>query len=832
MERNIFSPKVQGMTADMLSSFFLKGARIVFGLTLALLPVWFIPFSGVSLGFTKATFVVVGSYLAIVLAALALLRSGKVQLHTPLLLVLFWLFTGVSLAASLLSGDSYDSLFGGALDVHTSGFIALMATVMTLCLMFVGARAAIVRLLLSLCAALGLVYLFSLVRIFFGPEILSLGVFTSSLSTMVGSFNDLALYAGLCIVMLLIGLQALPKNRIAQGLAFALVVSSLIILAVVNFAFVWYVIGLLSLLSFLYFVAKDTWLNPTGAQSEPVSRFTLTLVALVCVVSGAFIVSGDQLGSRVSALTGISYLEVRPSFDATVDIAKAVYQENAFTGIGPNRFEDAWRLYKSQIINETQFWNTSFTSGNSYAFTLLITTGFVGSIVFLAFIGQFLFVGYRLLLTESGTDDGWNLVGLMSFSAALYLWVMAFCYTPGTTVLLLTALFTGLTVAVYQSRLSAPVRVINVAYSRQHGFLLIASSVFLIIGTTALLIFVTKQYTAQLTLAESLESFAQTGEIPAYDRALEAAALAMPEQDVYVAERARLRLAELNRLLGLAAPSTDDQRLFELALLEGVQLTEAAISLDRTNPFNYALLGSFYGALNPQQFEGVGEKRNEAFAQALRYDPNNPEYSLLEAQIAARNGEPAVAREKSEAALRLKSNYTDALFLLSQLDIAEGNATSAIATTRSIISLEPGNPGRSFQLGLLLLATGDLDGAVTAFENAVMLDQNYANARYMLALAYVDQGRVDEALVQLKIVETTNSDNESLKALIAQIESGDLTRPALDSTTVPVVEEGVTSDEQAVTTEGAPDTDLVSPVNRVPEADVQEVQIATSTTAE
>jgi tetratricopeptide (TPR) repeat protein len=186
------------------------------------------------------------------------------------------------------------------------------------------------------------------------------------------------------------------------------------------------------------------------------------------------------------------------------------------------------------------------------------------------------------------------------------------------------------------------------------------------------------------------------------------------------------------------------------------------------------------------------------------------------AQIALRHGDAVRARGELQEALTLKNNFTDALFLLAQLDVQEGNATSAIATTRSIISLEPSNPGRRYQLGLLLLATQSLEEAAQAFGAAVALDQNYANARYMLALTYLDLGRREEALEHLKVVALTNGDNQSLKDLIAQLEAGEDVSPQQPT---PVVEaETVESYDQAVTS-NPPDTDLVTPVNRLPQSD-------------
>ncbi len=817
MQHNIFSPRFRSLTADALSAFFVRGAQVVFTIVMGILPVWFIPELAVSFGFTKSILVVVGVYLTGILATLAVLRSGKITISVPWTLVFFWLFAVSTVVSALLSGDTYDSLYGASFDIQSAGFTVVLALLMSTVLVFTKAKAAVVRLLLLLGLSVFVVYVFSIARIIFGQDFLSFGVFTSPTITLVGSLNDLALYAGLVLISLLVLVHKIPNNLIARGGTLLLALLSLGILAVVNFSFVWICVGFLSLLTFLYLVARDTWLQSASAEEMvPVSRFTLALVALICVVAGAFVVSGDYLGTKVSNVTGITYLEVRPSFEATTDIAKQVYSTNALTGVGANRFEDAWRMYKSGVINNTQFWGTSFSSGNSFVYTILITTGLMGGVFFIIFIGFFIYTGYRLLFSQTTVaDEGWGTIGTMVFVAAAYLWMMTFWYTPGTTIMYLTALFTGLTLVVVRSRSAAQLKTIDVATSKQHGILLIAGSLIFIVATTVGLIVVNKQFYAQAALAQELTSLANSFDLARYDTALATASVRLPHHDAYPAERARIRLAELNRLLTLTEPTTDDQRSFEQSLVEGVRLSEEAILIDSTSPYNYALLGSFYGLLNPSEYEGVAERRTAAFVEARRFDPKNPEYALIEAQVARRFGEVELARTRVGEALALKGNYTEALFTLSQLEIDAGNATSAIAATESIITLEPYNPGRRYQLGLLKYAIGELSAAAASFEAALILDGNYANARYMLALVYLDLGRTEEALSALKRVAETNPENTALTDLISQIESGSFVNPGAAAEPVPEAE-SVTAEGETVTTT-APDTDLVSPVNGVPE---------------
>ena len=812
MEHNIFSPRLNKVDKDSLSSSLQTFAQGVLILLFGLLPILFIPGVYTALGFTKSYFVALGVFVALVALSLSVLRSGSIRLVIPPALAFYWLFVLFALASALLSGDSADAIFGNVLEVHTVGFMTLLGIVMTVSLAFTGAKASVSRLFTALGISAILLQTFHILRLMFGPELFDFQIFTSQTVSLIGSFNDLAIFSGLVILVTLIVLQQLTARIWGQVVAGFLVLSSLLFLAIVNFYSIWVILGFMSLLMALYLISKDTWLKGATTDTVPVSRFGLAMVGLVCLVSALFVISGDFAGGVVNRATGINYLEIRPSLSATLDVTKAVIAEDALFGVGPNRFEDAWRQYKNPVINQTLFWNTSFGAGSGYVPTLFVTTGIVGGLLFLLFLLAFIYVGYKTLFATKIQDYGWYLVGTVSFISALYLWAITLVYVPGTTILLLAALMTGVAFAVYVTVSAQSGVQIDVSTNRQYGLLLIAVVLVVIITSTLSVIGLTKQYVANVTYADTVRAFQTGADLAQTDEGL-LRSQELNTQDIFVAERASLRLAELNRLSSLPAEEVDEQR-FDSVLAEGVGLAELAISLDPTNPNNHMLLSSFYGLLDPSQFEGIQERNQALFARARELDPVNPIYLVQLAQYQARVGDLAATRASLLEAINIKNNYTDALFLLSQLDIQEGKTEDAITVTRSIISLEPNNPTRYFQLGVLLATTNNLPAAVSAFETAILLDTNYANARYFLALAYLDLERPEDALAQLKIVEASNQENTSLKTLIGEVESGNYARP--ESTfEVPVQNSDVVSQEEGVTTSTeVPDTTLVAPVNR------------------
>ncbi len=836
MPENIFLPRLKNLNKDNLSSWLQGIARVIFIFIFGLLPIFFIPGVYTSLGFTKSYFVIIGIFAVIILFSLSILRQGIIKFTLPLALILYWFFTIIMIASSLLSGDRTDALYGNALEVHTAGFFVLMGVVMTAGLVFGKSKTAIARLLIVSGFSTFALLLVQNLRLFFGPDFLSFGIFTTNTSSFIGSFNDLAIFSGLVIIITLLLAQNLASTLFTRVAMISILVLALSILSIVNFTAVWLIVGLFSLLMLLYVLSMDTWLKVSDVEQNPVSKVTLVMIALVVLFSSIFVIAGNYLGSALSNLSHISYLEVRPSVGATFDITRGVYSENAFLGIGANRFEDAWRQHKDPIINQTDFWSTDFTAGSSLVTTLFVTAGVTGGILFILFLLSFIYIGYRTLFTNK-IDNNWYLVGIIAFTSAIYLWLVAIVYVPGATVMLITALMSGLAFAVYCVTNPGTGVKINIIENRHYGVLLIIAVLTIIIASTYAVFTTSKQFLAQKNYADVIRDFKPDSNIVNIDNGLQKSQQLFT-QDIFVAERARLRLIELNKLVTVTEPTQLDEQNFQALLIEGISLSEQAIALDSSNPFNYALLASFYGLLNPSQATEIQTRKDDLIKQAVALDPTNPSYQVLFAQLSARFGDFEKARTYLNESIRLKNNYTEALFLLSQLDIEEGKTENAIKVTQEIISIEPYNPTRYFQLGILLAKVNKIPDATKAFEQAIILDNNYANARYFLALAYLDADRKDDALSQLKMIEVTNPDNQLIKQLISEVETNKFVKPNTGFE-VPVNDGSVVGQEEGdvTTSTKVPETDLITPLNQnnteiKNEKEVEVVNVPESTTTE
>ncbi len=827
MQETILQPEHSTSTDKVelvLQSISQNSVMFLFGL----LPLLFLPIAYLPGDYVKTVLVIFGVCIAIVFFSLSVLRSGRVVIVGPLALLGLWLIPVSAIISALLSGDMRDSLIGDDFGVHTTLFMVLLAVVATVVSQTGQTKTSIMRLYILFTGSAIVLALFHIIRIWFGVDVFSFGVFTTLTQTPLGGWNDLALFFGLAILLSLVALEQLPLTTSGKSLFSSVIGLSLIMLAIINFFAVWIVLALVSLTVLMYSLTKDRFAEKTftlEGKKNSVSVQSVLVSTAVFVVSIVFIVGGSTVGGYISSITNVSYLEVRPSFSATTEIARNVYAQNAFVGIGPNKFVDAWRLYKDGAINETVFWSTDFTGGSGYLTTAFVTSGIVGIAAWVAFFALFLIAGFRMLFRSLHTDRFWYFIGSSSFVGATYLWGMSALYVPGASMLLLAAVFTGITLTSYAALTSSRSVVLSVATNRKAGFVLVGIVMIVIVASTTALYYVGQHVTSVYTFSSAIQNLQNGSDVTQAEEQI-ARAYASSNNELYAMQLASYQLAKMNALATVPKLTAPQEQELQSSIRNGINAAQIVVAADPNDSQGWALLGSIYSLLAGASIEGSKDKAQEAFANARKFDPKNPSYALFEAQLQSRIQDLTAARARTMEAIALKRNYTDALFFLTQLDIFEGKTEDAIVTTQAITSFEPNNPARHYQLGVLQSAAGNLDEAIVAFTKAVALDTNYANARYFLAVGLVQKGDLNGAIAQLEVVLSLNPGNTEVEALIAQLKTG--TKPASMqiNTTGQVAEpQTVQSVDNTVTTTEVPDTTLVTPVNTVQDEAVTQEEV-------
>lgn len=802
----LFTPKVARPT-DNLSAFFTKTNRFLLLALLAVTPLVFVP--GM-VGSFKTFFAVFIVLLSVAVGSFGILRQGMIPRFVPVIL-LAWL--GVVLSAfvsAVLSKGVVYSLRGDALETYTVSFLLLIGVIMLLVYSFGNDKKTAMWMIIIPAITATILSVHQLLRFFFSGTFLDFGVLATPSDTLIGAFNDLGIFLTASILIILVAViqLSLPKKVLVGVLV--LVGLNLSVLAVINVGYIWVVLGLISLSLLMFLLTKDRFMGTAGSST---SVLAVIIMALVFMVSALFFVTGSSIGASVSKFAGVNYIEVRPSVTATLDIMRSTLSDNVFTGIGPNRFADAWELYKDESINQTMFWNTGFASGSSYVFTWFATTGIIGVIAWVAFFCVFVYRGFRTLFTVENRDKLWFFIATTSFILSLYLWGTMWLYASGPFILIFAGVMTGLYLVAEKALLFYDEAITPKLFtSSRAGFALIGVVMIVIVMTVATSYTVSRQFLSLTTYVNAASKVEGENALEIVTGRI-AQAYSYYSSDIYLRGIISYQLVALNNLLALEEPNANQKQEFNDIVRSLISVAGEAVALRPFHASNLLVMGDVYSILSQLGIERAGERAKEVYQKAMEIDPTNPYYLLQIGLLNVRSDDREAGRAKITEALGKKQNYIEALAVLAQLDIEDGNIEQAVRVTEAIVVLEPNNPGRLYQLALLYGAAKNRQSAINILNRAIELNPQFANARYLLALHFYADDKYDEAIAELEVVRAMDEKNSAVDEVIAQMRARTLTPDFTLTKQVVNEPNNVSVQEDVVTASEVSDSDLISSVN-------------------
>lgn len=768
MSLNDFHPNSVKNKYDQITEGLKNFSEYTLAIVLGLLPVLIIPSTYLSLGYGKSVVVALGVLVSVLVFLLYLYRREEWVLRPSLVVLLLVGVCTSALVSTFYAGDFFDSLVGESYEVYTVFFLGLLTIVVWSVknILSYSTSKLLGRLLLF---SAGILAFFHVLQIYFAGLLVYVNVPVLLSMQLLGSWNTLALFSTLVIVISLLTstLANLSlKNKVGIGI---LVFLNLAILIAVNFIYAWVLLGIFAFVNLFFLLRNNNKKQstlPNFAQEDwPV--FTLLFTIMVSSLSLLFLFFGSAISDVTQEYTNLSITEVRPSLVTTLDIANQI--DSPLVGVGPNKFVDAWLLHKPAPINETVFWDTDFSTGNSYLLTLYIENGVIGLTFWLLFLGVLLYYVVQYI-REANQHDAESIMGYCAITGALYVWCITLFYTPGVGLLLLGAVCTGLFLGIRDRRelksvtLELPIN--KKAYRYFYTMLCV-----LVMGLFVLLLL---QVLQKLYLSHQLEkefvSLKPGSTIQSLEnKVLNIKGIEMSHDSLYTL--AQLRLEQLEALLNTPNPAEAEQASFTENVTSTANLLDRLTDTDPTDARGWELSAEFFIALAQVRVEGALERADEVLERWEDLDPKNPKISLLRARLALSEQDLVQAREYANEALALRNQYVAAIALLVDLDVAEGQIESAISRTISALTIMQDNPARWYQLALLYKANQQANEAISALENAVALSPEYANARYELALLYVETGQTENARQQLEALLVTNQENENLRSLLRSLDS-------------------------------------------------------------
>lgn len=747
-----------------------------------LLPIFFIPSLSIPFSFTKSLLIFVSILTAFFLFLISKLKTGEIILPRNKIALVAWALPVAYLLSAIFSGNSRISYLGQGFEIDTFGFITIMILMLSLVPLLLKTKESVFKIHIALVLSLGILVLFQGLRIIFGADFLSFGIFTTATSNLLGKWNDFGIFLGLTSILSLITLEGLTLNKLSRLILYVILGVCMLFLAIINFFYVWITVGLFALGLFVLSLSKNI-LNPNKNNQEnietpiKVSKNKAMIPSIVVlIISIVFIIAGSSLGNYLNSKFNTTQIEARPSWQSTVDIMKQTYKDSMFFGSGPNTFKSQWTQFKPQSINNTLFWNMDFSSGVGLIPTSFTTIGLIGIFAWITFFLFLLYSGFKNLIVSAIEDKASYYLSLSLFLGAVYLWVFTIIYIPNVVIVTLAFLLTGMYIASLRHRPSAPIeKEISFASNPRVGFISVLILIILLIMSAVSLYVIGGQYISAISFQSSLVSANIDGNIDEAERKLEKA-LKFGKNDIYYRLMSEIKLARINQVISDEEKTIEDRRSeFQMILASAISNAQKAIEIDDKNYQNWTMLGRVYGSIVPLQIEGAYDSAKQSYNKAIEFNPNSPEIFLILAQLelAKDKDNTEGAKEFIGKALEKKNNYTEAIFLLSQLQIQEGNLKNAIKSVEAVVVIEPNNPVFFFQLGLLQSNAGDNEKAVFAFERAVALNPQYSNARYFLGLSYFNDGKTKEAIEQFNVISQLNPENEEIKTILEKLKAGE-----------------------------------------------------------
>lgn len=774
--------KTVGFSSDLVVS-------VILCLTVFLAPLFVLPFGVNQLAFGKAMLLYGLTAVTLLIWLIARLKAGRVTFPKSYLFISLLAIVLVWLVSSFFSLNIPLSLFGAGSQVGTTAFFLFLGVLLFFTSIIVSGESRATVFYFSLFASGFVAFVIQLIHTVFRLPIPFLDSYLNGpTGNLVGGWNDFGIFFGFLGLTALSFFELLapkffgardPKKikPLRMGLLI-FVVLSFAVLFVVNFTVLSYVFGFTVMFLLVYLFSRS-FFDKTGEGHKNNNSAPLYFSFFVLLASIAIILATNFV-SIASSRLNTGTLDVRPSFQTTMGIARQVLATSPVFGSGPATFLYDWLALRPQAVNDTIFWNARFEAGISHLMTMFATTGALGGIAILLFFGIFLSYGLKAI---SYTGDPKTRAFLVSsFLGSLYLWIFTAVYSSGFLVYALAFIITGLFVGLLTG--AGRIKTVHISFleNPKIGFLSTLVTIILIIGSVATFYFLFQKIWAAKAYADGLNAMNSRGDIDSAKASL-VTAVNFDPQDIYYRGLTEVSILEIQRLLNRRDLTPEDARAtFQTALGTAIQNAKDATRANSLDPLNWAELARVYELIVPLRVDKADQAAVDANLEALKRSPFDPTSYLSSARVKIQVGDNNGAREFINKALALKNDFAPAIFLLSQLEVQEGHTSEAILRSEQAATLAPNDVGALFQLGFLQYQNKNYDRARVVFERAVALNPGYANARYFLGLIYEREERKTDAIVQFEKIQATNPDNAEVQNILSNLRAG---RPALQNISPP-----------------------------------------------
>ncbi|MDO8552593.1 MAG: tetratricopeptide repeat protein [bacterium] len=736
------------------------------------LPFFLIPNAWVTVPQAKMFLVGIAIIIVTIAWSAARIAEGSIQIPKTYLLAVAALLPISYVVSALVTGRWWSSFVGTGVEQDTVlAILALYALLLAFAVVLSRGIRETIFAVRALLAGGAILVLLQLWKIAFPDYSGFGGALPGAVSSVIGSWHDLAIFLGLLLFFSIAFRNSLGGvASLWRRLLWWTAVGSAVLLVIINSPDVWLALAIMAALygAYLWFELRKS------GDILKISVFRALLPYIIlAIVASVLSYGGTAITTRLPARLQLSQLEVRPSWQGTYAVGKqALTSAREFiVGSGPNTFTRTWSLYKPLSVNATQFWNTDFYSGVGLIPTSLLSVGILGLLSwgFLILYILWLIVRFardRSLRTPIKTVTGVVLAG------TLYLFVFNIVYVPGVSITALSFALIGILIALFAAERKVGMWTYALNWkgvkSGSLATAVVALALVIIFGSAESI----RALVSDTQVNRAIVAYSATGDLDAAAKYDEYALSVFADNDRAHRTGVEIGLLQLKEMLAQGDTSDEMRTRLQNTLQATLKHGIAAVSADSGNYRNWLSLAQLYSELSAGGIQGADKNAKDAYERARIENPTSPLPLLGLAQIDLAASDNKAALEHLNSALAIKSDLTQARLLLSQLSARTNDLAKAEEEALNVVRLAPEDPLAWYNLGLVLYTRKEYDNAALALERAVQIQKDYANALFTLGLTYYQLNRPNDAIAMFEKVAELNPNDPTPQTAITNVKAG------------------------------------------------------------
>lgn len=746
-----------------------KIVKVILYSLLVLIPVFLAPWSSSMLDFNKQAMLMLTVFAALFVWVLGQIAAGSFNLKLHSVNLGLAALALAYLLSNIFSVFKYHSFWGWP-QIAGESFISIAClAIVCFLVMHVFSQQQVRHSLFLLSLSFALVQVLGVLSLL-GFPVWSFLISQSTGFNTLGTAGSLGLLAASLLPAMIIGAMIFSRGK--RFVAIANIGLSLLILVILNFAFLWWLVVAGCLMILVAWISKK---NVFDAR-------WLFLPMFFLVVAAFFLSFNPQVGWIPR-----NVVEVNLSHKTSLDIAMQSFRASPVTGSGPGTFIYDFAKYRPAEFNSSSFWNTSFYSASSRVLTALATVGALGILAWLCLMLSTAWYAVRSIFLDKHPGDATRITLLLA--AFLFLAVQTagyFFYNSNLSLDFLYFFFIGSLMAM----VATPVRSLNLKVPAFPALTAVFLFTLACVFGLGILLLEGQRYLADIQYSRGIRYF-RAGNVDQSIAALKNAAN-IAKVDLYFNQLALFSLTSLQKELSSAGSGRIDaavQAKVSSLLSDVVNAANVATNLNPNNVDNWSTRGYVCQNLI-QVISDAGDCAVASYEKAVQLSPNNPYFAVQQGNthiMQAVKLQPSasaekekllgLAMEKFNKALELKPGYALAHFQIALIHRERKDAGALAAALNSAQRFALQDANLLVRIGMVHYQAGNWPKAQELFEQALSASQDYGTARYFLGLTYSQQGKRDQAIETFEKLLESEPGNENVQKILENLKAG---RPALD----------------------------------------------------